>query len=505
MKRSRNVLVAKSSLFLLFCVGVYNLASDLELVRTRPDAGKVTTKKPVSDWLGQYEEGNDGNGYTDDVTSDTRPNVKKLKDWNFLPPRTPSAVLIHQARDFLTSRKQAYDAIGLGVNWHLRGIAHLAEHRDMILAGELLLPDNQTALAESSSTPRGQVILYNVHPKALEEAKGAVRTDCHLLTVWVRVRGPEVFAGSAKAVQPGEDGHCYWTFEFDLQIPGDYRVESKVLLWNGNIKHDGSNRCEQQKGQVPPPIVQKYPVHAGFRGFKVYAPGIVCCEVCSRQKDPPCRYWATPPEDLEKPSFVTNGCELYFDKEVQSKEVPFRSALLRNLDFHNFTGFDLVLQGTNQKKQPSRYLRSELGGWGDAFLQDFLKVDASTRHRRLKGVEYFHGYPHNAPTPYFVGCGWNQMFTLDFPCISGELDDKVVLAQESFTYHSFTPKVQELADALPLCQHQDELMDTSNGRWVKLPWPNETGEKVLPSRNRGDHTSVYLTEILRVPITVPVR
>jgi hypothetical protein len=33
-------------------------------------------------------------------------------------------------------------------------------------------------------------------------ANASTRSDRHLLTVWVRVNGPEIFAGVAEAVQP---------------------------------------------------------------------------------------------------------------------------------------------------------------------------------------------------------------------------------------------------------------------------------------------------------------
>lgn len=64
------------------------------------------------------------------------------------------------------------------------------------------------------------------------------------------------------------------------------------------------------------------------------------------------------------------------------------------------------------------------------------------------------------------------MFSLDFPCVSGELDDKVFIAQESFKYQSPVPPVPR--KTLPFCRHDDELMDHAQGRWMMEPWPNQT-------------------------------
>jgi hypothetical protein len=81
---------------------------------------------------------------------------------------------------------------------------------------------------------RNAIIIENVHPQA-----ALARTDCHLLNMWVRVDGPEIFAGMAVAVQPDDndgaesDSNCYWEFVYELHEAGEYRVDAKVLVWNG--------------------------------------------------------------------------------------------------------------------------------------------------------------------------------------------------------------------------------------------------------------------------------
>jgi hypothetical protein len=396
--------------------------------------------------------------------------------------------LIAKARAFVQERKEVYDDLGLGVNWHLRGIAHLSVHWDMIVAGQVRYPTATT----------GQVVLYNVHSRALEDAT-QVRDDCHRLDVWVRVRGPEIMAGSAKAIQPeDEKEHCYWVFDFDLRVAGDYVVESKVLLWDGDIAHDGSNKCQVEKGNVSDAILEAYPVRAGFRGFKLYNPQDTCCEVCARQKDPPCRYWLSPPSKLVDASFFVNGCEFFFDADVKEEDLPFQSALLGDLTNRSFVGFNKAL-GIKHWNPPGRRKlvedsENDPTSW-DPFLvslddssyldeeslaNDYLdRMDDaqgryhSPRRRLASPVQSLHAFPHNAPTSYFLGCGWQQMFALDFPCVSGELDDKVILAQESFTYESESPP-KVASDRLPLCTPTDELTHNSKGRWVKEPWPNST-------------------------------
>eukprot|EP00977_Amphora_coffeiformis_P018658 scaffold6634_cov158-Amphora_coffeaeformis.AAC.16 len=363
--------------------------------------------------------------------SDADPSVKQ--------PRLDLA-LVANATTFLHERKHVYDELGLGFNWHLRGIAYLAQ-RSILLAGYVHLP--------TPPSSKGQVIIQNVYPSALQ-ASTPSRDDCGRLTIWVRVRGPEIMAGTARAIQPSK-GNCFWVYDFDLQVPGDYVVESKALMWNADINHTKENRCAVNKGNVSEAIKHKYPQHRGFRGFKIYNAAETCCEICSRQKDPPCRYWASPPERLADPSFSVNGCELYFDADVADDDLPFLSPVLGDLKNYTFTGFDKAL-GVRRRLR----------------LRD--------QRRRLVGITYAHGYPHNGPVPYFVGCGWNQMFAIDFPCVSGELDDKVVFTEDSFSFQlpgsAAVSKVT--TESLRQCTQKDEMLDTSKGRWVKQDWPNPT-------------------------------
>ena len=378
---------------------------------------------------------------------DDRPDVPKVDtDASVNQPQRIDSALVAKALTFLEERRNVYEELGLGFNWHLRGIAYLAQERSILLVGYVQLP--------TPPSTQGQVIIQNVHPSALDSSTSSPpRDDCIKLTIWVRVRGPEIMAGTARAVQPST-GNCFWVYDFDLQVPGDYVIESKALMWNADIEHTEENHCTVNTGNVSEAIQQKFPQHRGFRGFKVYNVAETCCEVCSRQRNPPCRYWASPPERIADPSFFVNGCEMYFDAGMTDKDLPFLSPVLGDLTNYTFTGFDAVLG--RSRPQTRRRLREH--------------------RRRLGGVSFVHGEPHNGPVPYFLGCGWHQMFSIDFPCVSGELDDKIIFAEDSFSFRLPVPAAMSKVPtkSLRACTQKDEMMDTSKGRWVKQDWPNVT-------------------------------
>jgi hypothetical protein len=239
--------------------------------------------------------------------------------------------------------------------------------------------------------------------------------DCDKYDIWVRASGPEIFAGSAQAVLPKDPSEsCHWEFPFVLQKPGTYRVEAKLLYYNAPVHHS----CKSYNGD---PTNLTYPTHAGFIGFKFYIPAKSCCEACSRLA-PDCRYWATPPQKI-KATRSRNGCELYFD----------------------------------EKSNP------------DAIPESYLI--ANPQRRRLGGVPHAHGPPDTStPTAYHVGCGWDFWMTLDFPCLSGELDDAVFQREVDFTLVDEARAIEPVQKELPLCTLDNELFDRHSGRWVREAW-----------------------------------
>jgi hypothetical protein len=74
-------------------------------------------------------------------------------------------------------------------------------------------------------------------------------------------------------------------------VPGEYGVDAKALIWNGKGRdYDKEQACYvlglQPKGVdrtaegLPDDVVDVlFPVHAGFKGFKLYYPTLSCCEV----------------------------------------------------------------------------------------------------------------------------------------------------------------------------------------------------------------------------------
>lgn len=70
-------------------------------------------------------------------------------------------------------------------------------------------PRNEQALRNETTSLHSQV----------EQDVGRKRNDCHKLTIWVRVYGPEIFAGAAKAVPATDSADCFWAFDFAVRFP----------------------------------------------------------------------------------------------------------------------------------------------------------------------------------------------------------------------------------------------------------------------------------------------
>jgi hypothetical protein len=274
--------------------------------------------------------------------------------------------------------------------------------------------------------------------------------------------GPEIFAGRAKAVTNGtmpenEMGTgCHWEFSFDLQQMGNYTVDAKVVVWNGQATIGGNehSECKVRKGLIEDreKILEKYPKTVSFIGYKLHYPAKSCCEICSRTAN--CRYWSSPPSQiLQMATIATTGCELYFDRDIDMNKVslPPMSRLLTNIT--------KLFDGGSDRRP-----------------------DGSIKHDGQKPAKQYHGArsTHSNPSAYFVGCGWDNFFTLDFPCLSGDLDDRIYTTSGgSFTFSSSLPLIASAAspvkqreeqenDKLPLCTIQDERLHVSNGRWARL-------------------------------------
>jgi hypothetical protein len=159
-------------------------------------------------------------------------------------------------------------------------------------------------------------------------------------------------------------------------------------------------------------------------------------QICTRLS-PYCEAWSSPPHKMEKPSRFNGGCELYYRHDTPPDEIP-RSSILGDV---------------NVSLAPNRALRRDLQTW-----------------------ELRYGRPHLAEPQMYLGCGWSYWHTLDFPCLSGELDDKVFLLNDTFRVAATDAADAEPATTeveRPLCGAESELMATSAGRWVQEPFPSD--------------------------------
>jgi hypothetical protein len=78
-------------------------------------------------------------------------------------------------------------------------------------------------------------------------------------------------------------------------IPGSYAVDVKALVWNGQGRDyereqvcntDGSDgrRKKLTRGNLTRDVADvMFPLHAGFKGFKLYFPTVSCCEVRAQE------------------------------------------------------------------------------------------------------------------------------------------------------------------------------------------------------------------------------
>jgi hypothetical protein len=375
-----------------------------------------------------------------------------------IPPSPPAVTMVQQGtidsaiqttRKIFLNRQQAYrdsTRSNSTETWRMRGIGYVYHRHKLLLAA--VLPEGP-----SLQPGRNVIQVFNTIAES--------QTDCDKWTIWVRVAGPEIFAGSALPVQadtfPGQN--CHWEFPFHLQVSGEYFVDSKILLYNGQAP-PAMDKCEMHKDYKI--NLDQFPLSIGFLGFKLYGPeSESCCEICARE--PECKYWTTPPLSIVSPvPSRWKGCELFFDEPVDTNDEKALSRRLRQIS----RGHGLL----------ERHMVAELQ------RHRRLPANESTLHpnfRPLLGVpNFWHGRPHQEPVAYFVGCGWNFWHTQTYACLDTTHDDAVPIHPvDTFTFQANTEPEQK---QLRKCTLTDELppgrytMMTDTGRWVRLPWPDDT-------------------------------
>jgi hypothetical protein len=391
----------------------------------------------------------------------------------------PSQGLVQGALEYVQQREQAYRDENVHPTWKMRGHGHLYTYQRVVLAGHA-----------SVVRAVGMVRIFNVHPET-----SSTFQDCRLLTLWVRVNGPEIMAGKAKAVTVNSTNtnvnfKCYWKFDFDLLVPGNYTLDAKIIQWNGNVHvknhqaqdvqvDQGISQCSQvYPGNIlSPEANQEAPQNTSMMSFKPYSPLQGCCEICRRT--PHCKYFATPPRLMPSPTWVYNGCDLFFGPDVDPEQDIPRPRVIQT-----------VIDRMNGSIEWEKRLAAARAANPDGRRHHH-------RHRRLLATDGAWGSPHSdsAQVQHFLGCGWSFFHAIEFPCISGDLDDQIFLEENVLEVPAeadWTVSPNQQPAQLPLCEIQDEyVLSNTNafsranqryrngtaerantGRWVREPYPS---------------------------------
>ncbi|GKY97711.1 hypothetical protein MPSEU_000729300 [Mayamaea pseudoterrestris] len=344
-----------------------------------------------------------------------------------------------------TMQGRALDESNVRDTWRMRGMGYAYARHAVIFAA--ILPDQPY-------TPGWNVVrIFNTVE--------TTQADCAKWTIYVRVNGPEIFAGSAVAVAsqifPGQS--CHLEFPFLLLVAGEYEVDARLLLYNGKAPPQGDavkDLCGAQQSLDTP--MDDFPYSTGFLGFKFYTPVESCCEICSRE--PLCKYWVSPPLSLTSGLLPRwGGCELFFDEPVDSSDHKALSQGLRRRLAEN-----VHIPANESKVHP--HFRSIRNMTGVDYYRGKLNV--------------FHGKRHDVETSYFMGCGWSFWHTQTYPCLDASLDDSVpVYSSNRFTLAPLAAAVKPSNDEPKrLCSLTDEYPSdrfttmTDAGRWVRYPWPD---------------------------------
>jgi hypothetical protein len=99
------------------------------------------------------------------------------------------------AARFVYERYRAYDAAGDGARWKYRGSGYLYWTHGLVL--------------EATYESRTKVIVI----RNIAQPTATTTVDCHLFTLWVRMAGPELFAGKANATNDDVESSstsCHW-------------------------------------------------------------------------------------------------------------------------------------------------------------------------------------------------------------------------------------------------------------------------------------------------------
>jgi hypothetical protein len=366
----------------------------------------------------------------------------------------------------------------------LRGIGYLYERHGVILAGCHAI----TTVTTNNTKEAASIQKHSVHIYNMQESK----VNCSDIVIWVRVNGTEeIFAGQAQPVHTSmiapaslaasatphkDDFPCHWEFDFDATKSGPYNIDAKLMEWKPNVPRPITCPIVTTNAS----IVKPFPIVKSFLGFKMYRPEEMCCEICSRLQGH-CMAWATPipafPRGGDRRHKARRGCELYFENETSFGIIPTAG------------------EGVSANANALSPMLDMLNRTGKA--EFYVPVEQHSKKT--------YGFPHHNATSHFIGCGWSYWFTLDYPCLSGALDDSVFFANNvvHLTGETDVTKVlivskddkekilaadvddnkmivkktataaRTTTTTLGICTIDSESFGKHSGRWVRDPWPSE--------------------------------
>ena len=441
---------------------------------------------------------------SEEHTSSSCSSCKVAQQQDLPPP--PSQQLQHNALNFVLERQQAFEKLGLA--WRYQGLGYFYLQHNIILGGEILTHHHDDPQIVAVGT-MNSVHIYNVHPNNTNSnTTNNINVHCHHFNVWVRIRGPEIIAGIAEAVNVssrdssfGQQDYCYWTYDFKVHTQGKYFVDAKILTYTptphgrqGELTSQQLQQCQNRKFKNvtgPQDLIEMFPVNSGFKGFKLYFPDLSCCEFCTRLA-PWCVYWATPAFLIEKPAFNNNGCQFFFQPNTPRGIIP-KSHLLST-------------------KPPDGNKAQNAVLWNQTIGLLSAKGPTTTAQ-----FQFSHGTSHDQlPTHNYIGCGWSSWYTLDFPCLSRNLDDKVYFDTNHFIavipVEKTVVKIQDnkedphssstLTRRRQLCSLETEISSSETlfssnnggGRWIQKDWPDST---ICPNDMKIDKKYSSMFDIIK--------
>jgi hypothetical protein len=213
--------------------------------------------------------------------------VKKKKTTTTTRGQSTWSVEGQAAFDFVMSRRDAYEERGVAKRWKMRGVGYLYHYWNLVLLATL--PSEPVQYGRNVIKIRN-IMDDEVYPmSSYIETNGIPYINCSLWTIYVRANGPEIFAGPAEAVFPNAKtskknpyDDCYWEFPFDLQVPGPYIVDVKILYYNASSIMESPCTVLTGTAHDDTGLDLGGTVFSGFKGFKMYQPAEMCCEICSR-------------------------------------------------------------------------------------------------------------------------------------------------------------------------------------------------------------------------------